>query len=90
MFFSAVNNVRVVFYFYFIQFFVVYFKSLTIKSATIICLLIYLLIVNFTMFCVLPISKQSTVLINSTSYWIIFIGFVSITLCRYDDNKNLF
>ena len=66
------------------------YKSLTIKSATLICLLVYLFIVNFTMFCVLPISKQTTILMSSTSYWIIFIGFVSITLCRYDDNNNLF
>ena len=66
------------------------YKNLTIKSVTIICLLIYLFIVNFTMFCVLPISKHSTILMNSTSYWIIFIGFVSITLCGDNDNKNLF
>ena len=66
------------------------YKSLTFKSVTLLCLLGYLFIVNFTMFCVLPISKHSTILMNSTSYWIIFIGFVTIMLCGDNDNKSLF
>jgi hypothetical protein len=66
------------------------YKNLTIKSVTIICLLIYLFIVNFTMYCVLPISKHSTILMNSTSYWIIFIAFVTVILCGDNDKNSLF
>jgi hypothetical protein len=66
------------------------YKSLTINSVTLLCLLVYLFIVKFTMLRVLPISEHSTVLINSTSCWIMFIGLVSVIFCDNSNEKSLF
>jgi hypothetical protein len=66
------------------------YKSLTINIVTLLCLLVYLFVVKFTMLRVLPISEHSIVLINSTSCWIMFIGLVSVIFCDNSNEKSLF